>query len=126
MTMSTAATEDVRTRRLRAAFFREAWRMESVPAMAGSIRVLVRVEPAKGAFGSGCEVTGVLSEPRVSREDACWMFNPYHRPEQCKPVRPKVIVNRGRVASPPLQQPTRDKQRKHKCGVTWNSHSHNE
>ena len=101
--MSTAATEDVRTRRLRAAFFREAWRMESVPAMA--IRVLARVKPADGSFGSGCEVTGVLSEPRVSREDACWMFNPYHRPEQCKPVRPKVIVNRGRVASPPFNNP---------------------
>jgi len=48
MISSIAATEDVRTRRFLFSF-RAAWRMESVPEIVGSIRVLERVE-ADGAF----------------------------------------------------------------------------
>ena len=50
---STAATDDVRTRRLRVGFFLAAWRIESVPEIAGSISVLETVEP-DGSFGNGC------------------------------------------------------------------------
>ena len=50
---STAPTEEVRTRRLRAGFFRAAWRIESVPEIAGSISVFETVEP-DGSVGNGC------------------------------------------------------------------------
>ena len=49
----TAPVVDVRTRRLRVGFFRAAWRMESVPVMAGSIIVFETVESDNGSFGSG-------------------------------------------------------------------------
>ena len=52
---STAATEDVRTRRLRVGFFLAAWRIESVPEIAGSISVFERAEPDDGSFGNGCK-----------------------------------------------------------------------
>lgn len=45
--------------------------MESVPEMAGSIRVLERVESVEDPFGSGCkdeESRGMLSEFRILRE----------------------------------------------------------
>ena len=54
MRSSTAAVEDVRTRRLSAGFFRAARRMESIPEIAGSSKVLEWVEPNDGSFGSGC------------------------------------------------------------------------
>lgn len=45
--------------------------MESAPAIAGSIRVSERVEPAEGSFGSGCkyeESQGTLSELRTRQD----------------------------------------------------------
>ena len=56
---STAVTEDVRTRRLRVGFFLAAWRIESVPEIAGSIKVLEMVEPDDASFGNGCRGKGL-------------------------------------------------------------------
>ena len=57
---STAVTEDVRTRRLRVGFFLAAWRIETVPEIAGSIKVLEIVEPSDDAsFGNGCRGKGL-------------------------------------------------------------------
>ena len=50
---STAAVVDIRTRGLRVGLFRAAWRVESVPAVAGSVIVFERVEPDSGSFGKG-------------------------------------------------------------------------
>jgi len=53
--LSTAEKEEVRTSRLRVRFFRAAWRMESVPVMAGSMIDFEGVEPDEASFGSGYE-----------------------------------------------------------------------
>ena len=65
--------EDVKTRRLRVGLLRAAWRMESVPAMAGSIIAFEGGKPDNGSVGRGCTPIGVL-EVEYSQDRCVFAF----------------------------------------------------